>query len=163
MSHERNTWLWTTAFMCVSCTDWGVGLWTRHWGSFVKRRNWLKRVRIVWPQKSFDPERLWGVSFKLMLVPVPRPPPLILHCTVYPWVSLGETTKTAFIALGDPLGFLCVEVGPPLWHTDSFTWCETLHAALNLGRFYHNKKKRRPLQFCLSFTCKHPCSYLTCI
>lgn len=39
----------------------------------------------------------------------------------------------------------------PLWHTDSFTWCETLHAALRHNSFYHNKNKP-PSRFCLSFT-----------
>lgn len=115
----------------------------RHWGSFVKRRNWLKRVRIVWPPQSFDPERLWGVSFKLMLVPVPRPLPLILHCTVYPWVSLGETTKTAFIPLGTLLVTSAWRWAP---HSDTLTLLPDvkLHAALNLGRFYHNKKPSPP-------------------
>lgn len=49
----------------------------------------------------------------------------------------------------------------PLWHTDSFTWCETLHGALNLDSFYHNRITRHPpptplfLSLCLSFACRH--------
>lgn len=95
----------------------------------------LNRRPLVWLEEPFDRGRVSDIfSWRFSIKVCPffhRPPPT----SVPPSAVKAESDNKSWLPPPSrDQSFLCVE----LWHTDSFTWCETRHEALNLNSFYHN-------------------------
>lgn len=128
----------------------------------------LNRGPLVWPQKSFDPDGVWETlsRFLLKLVPFSSSsfPPHYHSSTLSVSgravkAERGRERQQKPPSPSSPprgSGVSSARSWAPLWHTDSFTWCETLHGALNLDSFYHNRITRPPTppRLCLSFVCR---------
>lgn len=122
------------------------------------------RIRpLVWFGKSFDPLKVWNRAFEgslLTYVSFSHPSPLWVPCSVYFWESCERKgrqnqSEKQQKQSGSPKGpeFPLHGTGP---RSDTFTWCETLNATLNLKSFYNNRICSHTLCLSLFFCeCRH--------
>lgn len=131
---KEHNMITNNCFHADFCTDWGSRFTKERLRDFLKgeTKACLHLRPLVWLEGPFDRGRVSDIfsreGFLLKFVPFSRRPPPN-RCQ-----SKERQQKLAASPPSRDWGFLYVE----LWHTDSFTWCETRHEALNLNSFYHN-------------------------
>lgn len=123
----------------------------------------LSRRPLVWLEKSFDPRKVWDFFFwvfanKSLSLFCASPPSPSSILSLF-WLFLGKSSEEGERGKNNKPLPLSTHRGlefPPLWHTDSFTWCETRHRMWTSTALpQHNHRSPSFVPLCLSFTCGH--------